>query len=1481
MSPPAGAIPWMGAAASRLRNSGVSLAVALAAVAAIVAWRSARRRSLRLLLLAPPSAGGRMGSVGGGGGDDPAAGVVEPLSGLGAGVLQVGGQREAALTPVSGVEGVVWAQQLCDKSQRVSALLKCLECAAHLLPGVPRQHRAALMAQVDGVQDILEAATAVPWLGAEWTTVQCEAVGESMTGVMSLEGIKEGAPQRDSTVLSAVESLLSALDSVLENFVDRAEVLLSALQGGGEVGASALAGVLEHGVAELEALCVSTPRRGRKLIDATSERAEEVLESMDGSGLISQLSACEESSLAVLCERLCAVEALCAAGEGMDASWAVACVEALLEELTKCGDPVMGATRMLGSSEAGQRMQGLNVLRALPRVVLEEAVEAEVAAAKTVCEMVSDGTAERCAPAWLAMFALCFRNGLEATECVMASDTVFAAIPEYVYALGAGEVNGLEGVLLMGATITVGPFLLGWETGSRCTGSARASMERGFNFCHKEWAVRGQTSHSGERTEQLLPWILEALASDDMAVASAVAYFVGGIFALHENTQSVDQYLCPEVLDALLALRRRIVGPPCHTTVEWWCARAGVRSYETTCLIGPILSIQNQSILLHSRGMDLPSAAATQWKEVIDETVHIVKMVKVAELSPRLRRGCLHAVPACALRTLANITSIPSQQKALMSPELVEVLLYVVEHNHVFAGFGTAVFAAKAAVNLVGRNEEGLTLTRQAVDQVLKHITSFFDPASRRSSYPVKRMVGDTRTLVHVIIPDTNKAFVIEHAGALDTLVLGLLLEKVNPRRDQEGAVELQEICALVLQNLALSPIGAGPMRAHSGVMQALRELASADSAAAKSEKARQSASGALFELEEEQRQAVLAAGLSSTVEHIMLSYNWDHQAVIKRVHASLVRRGYTTWIDVEKMQGSTVEAMADAVEGAAVMCYGISRAYKESANCRLEAQYAYQREKDMVPLMVEEGYRADGWLGMLLGTRLYYGFFCAVLSSEAAFEGKMEELCRELGERGQAGQPTGSSQYNRVLVDSKTLVNVLQHGGEESEAALAAMLEHGLEVLEALSVSTPRRGRRSVDAVCDRIEATLEGVGDLARQLAGGDEAMLGSLSEHLCSLDGLQVGEAGVECVATVAAALDELVQCADPVAGSIAALGSAESSVRKRGLGVLASLPRVVLEEVVEAEVAAAAAVCEMVVDRSERRSMSAWLAVFAVCFRNGAEVSASLFGSDKLAAASSELVSEISARGFANGVESVLLVSAANSVQWMACWELGSKCTGSSRATLAHQMGIMYSEGHSTVSHSMHSAERTRELLPFLLEATTNDDLVVASGVAVVAEFYFSTHSNEGCIEQLLSPKVLNAMLALRSRITVSSGQMTAEWWDARAEVRCLDTLCLSGPWGFFVYRAMELSNRPDNPAAALHWTEVVDEAVHIALMVRAADLSQRTRRACVHGVPAYALRILANISSIPSQQEALASSEAFVGALLYIAEHDCDFSTNRT
>ena len=101
----------------------------------------------------------------------------------------------------------------------------------------------------------------------------------------------------------------------------------------------------------------------------------------------------------------------------------------------------------------------------------------------------------------------------------------------------------------------------------------------------------------------------------------------------------------------------------------------------------------------------------------------------------------------------------------------------------------------------------------------------------------------------------------------------------------------------------------------------------------------------------------------------------WDVQAAIVRINASLLVRGYKVWFDLDMMKGSTLDAMSEAVEGAEVMLYGLSKKYKESVNCRMEAQYGNQRGKDMIPLRCEKGYTAKGWLGLILGSRLWYDF--------------------------------------------------------------------------------------------------------------------------------------------------------------------------------------------------------------------------------------------------------------------------------------------------------------------------------------------------------------------------------------------------------------------------------------------------------------------------------------------------------------------------
>ena len=52
---------------------------------------------------------------------------------------------------------------------------------------------------------------------------------------------------------------------------------------------------------------------------------------------------------------------------------------------------------------------------------------------------------------------------------------------------------------------------------------------------------------------------------------------------------------------------------------------------------------------------------------------------------------------------------------------------------------------------------------------------------------------------------------------------------------------------------------------------------------------------------------------------------------------------------------------------------------------------------------MLTKGYEADGWLGLLLGTLMWYAFYGETLSSAAGFEDRMDALVREIGTRGRA----------------------------------------------------------------------------------------------------------------------------------------------------------------------------------------------------------------------------------------------------------------------------------------------------------------------------------------------------------------------------------------------------------------------------------------------------------------------------------------------
>lgn len=88
----------------------------------------------------------------------------------------------------------------------------------------------------------------------------------------------------------------------------------------------------------------------------------------------------------------------------------------------------------------------------------------------------------------------------------------------------------------------------------------------------------------------------------------------------------------------------------------------------------------------------------------------------------------------------------------------------------------------------------------------------------------------------------------------------------------------------------------------------------------------------------------------------VMISYNWNEQTRAVKLKELLRRRGLKVWIDLEQMGGSTLEAMAGAIDQSSVILFCFSQPYKESPNCRMEVLltcYSDYRNQHLETLMI------------------------------------------------------------------------------------------------------------------------------------------------------------------------------------------------------------------------------------------------------------------------------------------------------------------------------------------------------------------------------------------------------------------------------------------------------------------------------------------------------------------------------------------------
>jgi len=157
----------------------------------------------------------------------------------------------------------------------------------------------------------------------------------------------------------------------------------------------------------------------------------------------------------------------------------------------------------------------------------------------------------------------------------------------------------------------------------------------------------------------------------------------------------------------------------------------------------------------------------------------------------------------------------------------------------------------------------------------------------------------------------------------------------------------------------------------HGEIKKYFEERAKEMSVKAPNPRVVKAAQGILWELQD--KQTMTKGTIDSKKYDIMISYNWGVQKRILVMKEMLEKKGFKIWLDLDQMKGSTIEAMASAVENSSVIFICMSQNYKNSANCRAEAEYAFRLKKPIIPLMCERNYNPDGWLGFVLGSKLWY----------------------------------------------------------------------------------------------------------------------------------------------------------------------------------------------------------------------------------------------------------------------------------------------------------------------------------------------------------------------------------------------------------------------------------------------------------------------------------------------------------------------------
>ena len=147
----------------------------------------------------------------------------------------------------------------------------------------------------------------------------------------------------------------------------------------------------------------------------------------------------------------------------------------------------------------------------------------------------------------------------------------------------------------------------------------------------------------------------------------------------------------------------------------------------------------------------------------------------------------------------------------------------------------------------------------------------------------------------------------------------------------------------------------------------------------------------------------------------IMISYSHKDKDLCFQIYDRLQQDQFRVWLDRDQMYGTPLEAMSGAIEKSEFVLLCMSDAYKQSGYCKMEATYALEQDRSIIPLVMKSQYRPDGWLGIIVTGRMRIDF------PKYGFDDAYGKLRVELDRNRNEKKKTGHSQAHDIPASTST----------------------------------------------------------------------------------------------------------------------------------------------------------------------------------------------------------------------------------------------------------------------------------------------------------------------------------------------------------------------------------------------------------------------------------------------------------------------------